>query len=66
MGSVVLFITAMQYCSVDETPKGAQKQVAAEAEAEDLTFVGDIPEFAPEQHPMRGIVVGVSKVLIIY
>ena len=44
----------MQCCSVDETPKSAQKQVAAEAE--DLTFVGDIPEFAPEQHPMRGIV----------
>ena len=39
---------------------------AAEAEAEELTFVGDLPEFAPEQHPMRGIVVGVSKVLIIY
>ena len=56
MGSVVLFTTAMQCCSVDETPKSAQKQVAAEAEAEDLTFVGDIPEFAPEQHPMRGIV----------
>ena len=48
----MLFTTAMQCCSVDETPKSAQKQVAAEAE--DLTFVGDIPEFAPEQHPMRG------------
>ena len=46
----------MKCCSVDETPKGAQKQVPAEAEAEDHTFVGDIPEFAPEQHPMRGIV----------
>ena len=52
----MLFTTAMQCCSVDETSKSAQKQVAAEAEAEDLTFVGDIPEFAPEQHPMRGIV----------
>ena len=50
----MLFTTAMQCCSVDETPKSAQKQVAAEAE--DLTFVGDLPEFAPEQHPMRGIV----------
>ena len=50
------FTTAMQCCSVDETPKGAQKQVMSKAEAEDLTFVGEIPEFAPEQHPMRGIV----------
>ena len=47
----------LQCCSVDESPKGAQNQEAAEAEDEDLTFVGDIPEFAPEQHPMRGIVV---------
>ena len=61
MGSVVLFTTAMQCCSVDETPKSAQKQVAAEAE--DLTFVGDIPEFAPEQHPMRG---NVEVVLVRY
>ena len=45
----------LQCCSVDESPKSAQKQAAAEAEDEDLTFVGDIPEFAPEQHPMRGI-----------
>ena len=44
----------LQCCSVDESPKSAQKQEAAEAEDEDLTFVGDIPEFAPEQHPMRG------------
>ena len=47
----------LQCCSVDESPKSAQKQEAAEAEDEDLTFVGDIPEFAPEQHPMRGITV---------
>ena len=45
----------LQCCSVDESPKSAQNQEAAEAEDEDLTFVGDIPEFAPEQHPMKGI-----------
>ena len=37
--------------SIDETPKSKQKN-----EKEALTFIGDLPEFAPEQHPMSGSV----------
>ena len=37
--------------SIDETPKAKQ-----EHEEEALTFIGDLPEFAPEQHPMKGSV----------
>ena len=37
--------------SIDETPKSNQEKDEAA-----LTFIGELPEFAPEQHPMRGSV----------
>ena len=37
--------------SIDETQKSNQEKDAAA-----LTFIGELPEFAPEQHPMKGSV----------
>lgn len=37
---------------IAETPKTNKE----EAETVSLTFVGELPEFAPEQHPMKGSV----------
>ena len=52
---MLIFFSHFVYkLSINETPKTNQEDETNETVA--LTFVGELPEFAPEQHPMKGSV----------
>ena len=51
---LIFFSHFFNKLSINETPKTNQEDETNGTVA--LTFVGELPEFAPEQHPMKGSV----------